>query len=260
MENKDIIGRLVGNNQAKSSAADIVPESAQVEITTSRVVSIRYKIYLLVLIGLILLGLFNYVLPAYDAFQNTRQQSADMDQQMALFQTKKKWYDSDAALIELINKQESTIVSCLNQQTSCNQIDQKLRDNFSFARSFVQLNNLQDPKMEINEKILLANINSFLLRDLSGMWSGGKNGVINSINIGESKPVVKALYSVPVRLNITFENKAMLLSFLDNVEKRVLPDKNYRVLYKIKEVAYDIANYNKQQQVDVYLYAYYYKE
>jgi hypothetical protein len=49
-----------------------------------------------------------------------------------------------------------------------------------------------------------------------------------------------------------------LLSFIDNVEKRVLSDAEYRVLYKIDKVNYDIANYTTQQKVDVDLNAYYY--
>jgi hypothetical protein len=52
----------------------------------------------------------------------------------------------------------------------------------------------------------------------------------------------------------------VLLSFVDNVEKRVLSDENYRVLYKIDKVNYDIVNYVTQQQVDIDLNAYYYTD
>jgi len=44
------------------------------------------------------------------------------------------------------------------------------------------------------------------------------------------------------------------------VEKKVLADENYRVLYKIATVNYDIANYATQQEVDVELNAYYYTD
>ena len=38
----------------------------------------------------------------------------------------------------------------------------------------------------------------------------------------------------------------------------MLADINYRVLYKIDKVSYDIANYTTQQKVDIDLNAYYY--
>jgi hypothetical protein len=59
---------------------------------------------------------------------------------------------------------------------------------------------------------------------------------------------------------VTFDTKDALLSFIDNVEKRVLSDSNYRVLYKIDKVNYDIANYTTQQEVDIDMNAYYYTD
>jgi hypothetical protein len=61
-----------------------------------------------------------------------------------------------------------------------------------------------------------------------------------------------------LKLSIVFDNKDSLLSFLSNVETRILPDAQYRVLYKIDKVSYDIANYTEQQSVDIDLNAYYY--
>jgi hypothetical protein len=84
--------------------------------------------------------------------------------------------------------------------------------------------------------------------------------LINRIVIGESKQFFWNLFYVPLKLNITFDTKDTLLSFIDNIEKRVLSDENYRVLYKIDKVNYDIANYITQQQVDIDLNAYYYTD
>ena len=102
---------------------------------------------------------------------------------------------------------------------------------------------------------MLANINEYLLRD---PVTQAKNGLINQIAIGEPKQFFWNLYYVPLKLNVTFDTKDALLSFIDNVEKKVLADINYRVLYKIDKVNYDIANYTTQQKVDIDLNAYYY--
>lgn len=108
--------------------------------------------------------------------------------------------------------------------------------------------------MVINEKVLLTNINEYLLKESNG----SSNGTISKIAIGEPTQYAGNLRYVPLKLSITFDNKDSLLSFLDNVETKILPDPAFRVLYKITNVSYDIANYTTQQSVDIDLNAYYY--
>jgi len=257
-QNSQIIDRLLGEQQQKKSAdTNTLAEDSQVLITTSRVVSIRYRIYFIILLLVIVIFGNNILLPAWDNFQSTQTQVSDITLNISNFTTKKLQSDADQSLIKKIENQQWDIISCLNTKTNCSAIDPSLRTNFSFARSYIQLNNLTDPKMFINEKILLANINEYLLRD---PLTKAKNGLINQIAIGEPKQFFWNLYYVPLKLNVTFDTKDALISFIDNIEKRVLADANYRVLYKIDKVNYDIANYATQQKVDMDLNAYYYTD
>ncbi len=257
-QNNQIIDRLLGEQQQKKSVEiDWLAEDNQVLITTSRVVSIRYRIYCIVLLLVLVVFGNTILLPAWDDYQSTKIEVSDIDLQISSFETKKLQSTADKKLIQTIETQQSNIIACLNTRTNCSAIDPALRTNFSFARSYIQLNNLTDPKMFINEKILLANINEYLLRE---PVTKSKNWVINKIAIGEPKSFFWNLYYIPIKLNVTFDTKDALLSFIDNVEKRVLADVNYRVLYKIDKVNYDIANYTLQQQVDIDLNAYYYTD
>ena len=182
-QNNQIIDRLLGEQQQKKSAAiDTFAEDSQVLITTSRVVSIRYRIYFILLLLVLVIFGNNILLPAWDNFQSTQTEVGNIDLQISSFQTKKLQSDADQKLITKIETQQSNIISCLNTRENCTSIDPALRTNFSFARSYIQLNNLTDPKMFINEKILLANINEYLLRDPATKM---KNGLINKIAIGE---------------------------------------------------------------------------
>lgn len=256
-QNSQVIDRLLGEQQQKKPMnVDTFAEDSQVLITTSRVVSIRYRIYFIVLVLVLAIFVNNILLPAWDKYQATKAESSDINLQISSFETRKMQADADRSLIQKIESQQANIISCLNTRANCAAIDESLRNNFSFARSYIQLNNLTDPKMFINEKILLANINEYLLRDANKV----KNGLVNKIAIGEPKQFFWNLFYVPLRLNITFDTKDALISFIDNIEKRVLSDANYRVLYKIDKVNYDIANYTTQQQVDVDLNAYYYTD
>lgn len=256
-QNSQIIDRLLGEQQQKPSELDNFAEDNQVLITTSRVVSIRYRVYFIVLLLVLILFGNNVLWSAWDNFQATKSELSTINLEISNFETRKMQSDADQKLIAKIEDQQANIISCLNTQTNCAAIDASLRTNFSFARSYIQLNNLTDPKMAVNEKILLTNINEYLLRD---PITKTKNWLINKIVIGESKDFFWNLFYVPLKINIGFDTKDALLSFVDNVEKRVLADLNYRVLYKIDKVNYDIANYTTQQQVDIDMNAYYYTD
>jgi len=184
-QNSQIIDRLLGEQQQKKSTdIDMFAEDSQVLITTSRVVSIRYRIYFIILLLVLVIFVNNILLPAWDDYQSTKIEVSDINMQITNFETKKLQADADKALIQKIENQQNMIISCLNTRMNCSSIDAALRNNFSFARSYIQLNNLTDPKMSVNEKILLANINEYLLRD---PVTKAKNGVINKIAIGEPK-------------------------------------------------------------------------
>lgn len=184
-QNSQIIDRLLGEQQqTKSVEIDKFAEDNQVLITTSRVVSIRYRIYFIVLLLVLIIFGNNILLPTRSTYQSTQTEVSNINLQISSFQTRKLQSDADQKLIQKIEDQQSNIISCLNTRTNCSSIDPALRTNFSFARSYIQLNNLTDPKMFVNEKILLANINEYLLRDPVTKM---KNGLINKIAIGEPK-------------------------------------------------------------------------
>ncbi|MBU0627010.1 hypothetical protein KKG31_06575 [Patescibacteria group bacterium] len=137
-----------------------------------------------------------------------------------------------------------------------------IRNNFGTARSYIQLGNLSTSKMLVDEKKILANINEYLTKQSSkdpAVKTSTRNGFLNSIVIGDPIEGLGILFSVPIRINITFTDKDALLSFIDNVEKNVLDDAQYRILYKLNEVSYDIVNYSDEQQVDILMNAYFVK-
>ncbi|MBO4516472.1 hypothetical protein J5751_03450 [bacterium] len=65
---------------------------------------------------------------------------------------------------------------------------------------------------------------------------------------------------MPVQVDITFEDKSYLLSFINNVEKYVPDEENIRILYKIDKISYDIINSDEPQDTSIYMNLYYYDE
>lgn len=253
MENNDIISRLLADSEWEK-IVNIKTEENEV-ISTARVVSIKYKVYAVILMLFFVIFLMNFVLPALDKLSASRLNYQQKTIQIASSDNNKIQYEKDKSLIEMIASNESQVVACLNLKSWCKALNEQLKNNFSFVRSYLQLNNLYDSKMQINEKLLLVNINEYLLKT-----DKSKNWQINSISFGESETVLSQLYSIPVKLTVSFDTKDDLLSFVDNVDTKILENKSYRILYKIDQIAYDIMNYNQEQTVDILMHAFYYKE
>jgi hypothetical protein len=55
-------------------------------------------------------------------------------------------------------------------------------------------------------------------------------------------------------------DKEGLLSFIDNVEKKIPVDQNLRMLYKIDEIGYDVVNSDEEQDVSIFMYLYFYEK
>jgi hypothetical protein len=102
--------------QNKSEAKDILSPDKQLLITSSRVVGIRFRIYMFVM--LILIAIFGsyFVFPAWDSLQGVFAELQMVNLQIEGFQTKKLQMDADKALIEKIESGSNLIISCLNER------------------------------------------------------------------------------------------------------------------------------------------------
>jgi len=253
-QNNKIIDRIL-DEQNQDNWEKLLADNDQILITSARVASIRYRVYVIILLIAIVIFANNFLFKMWDRYQNVKSDLWNTNLQVADFTNKKMQFDANKELIKKIDNQENAIISCLNSKLWCQSIDEAIKNNFSFARSYILLNNLTDAKMSVNEKILLANINWYLLKNFD---TKARNGIINKISIWDPIKFVDNLYYAPIKLNITFDNKDWLFSFIENVERKILDNSQYRVLYKIDKISYDIANYNTIQNVDVDLLAYYY--
>ncbi|MCF7834950.1 hypothetical protein K9M48_02745 [Candidatus Gracilibacteria bacterium] len=253
MENKEIIDNLIKNGQIEDQERQDAVGNGNI-----RVISIRYKLYCIILMILIIIGIFNYVLPQNDKYNQSKQNLQNVKTDVENFENKKKQYENDIKLIETIDNSELKIIDCLNNMAGCEQMEVNIKDNFSEVISYLQVNNLNSPKMNVDEKIILKNINEYLTQENENGYS--KNGEINKIAIGDPSEFKESLFYVSVFLNISFNDKDGLLSFINNIERKINPDKDLRILYKIDEISYDINNYDQEQNVDIYLKAFYYKK
>lgn len=253
MKNNNIIENIL----KKSKSYLQVEDEEKVEMWQIRIVSIRYRIYSIIMTILILIWIFNYALPKQEVFKSSKQSLESIKAEVKDFWNKQQKLQADIDLSLKIENWEKAILECINDQQWCEQIDPEIKKNFSEAVSYLQANSLTSEKMTVDEKMILKNINEYLTKE--NFTGSAKNWEINNIGIWDPTEFKDNLYYVSVYLNITFENKDTLLSFIHNIERKINPQTDLRILYKIDEISYDLMSYEEEQNVDIYLKAFYYK-
>ena len=259
IQNQEVLNNILQGNQIKND----VDQDSWISVT--RVVSIRYKVYFII-IAIIIWYLIYTIWPnsqnnsLFDKYISAKNNLNNKQLEISTFETKKTKFNSDMNLIDIISKQESQILECFNQNKGCENLDTSIQSNSWFIKNFLQLGNLYNEKMVVDEKILLTNIAEYLNKlDPNNTNTRTKNGDIKKINIWDPEIFTKNTYKVPIQLLVTFDNKDWLMSFINNVEKNVMTDSFYRVLYKIDEISYNIVDYTKKQDVTIKMTAYYYQ-
>jgi len=179
-----------------------------------------------------------------------------------------KQYEEDLAIVEiekrvveqlLDEKKQNTILNCLNIDF-CDDISEELLAQIDFLRIFIIVNQLEWEKMKFDQKLLLRNLNEYMLR--SSQWL--EYWTINSVKFWDPEEVVQEevakdlkLRSVEIDLGILFPTKSWLINFLDNVENKAFLD--LPVMYVIEGMNYDIPDYKSSQEVTMTLKAFYFE-
>ncbi len=259
MANELIYGKTTDSASHSSrvdgeDVADVVEKSGH-----KRVVSARYKIYIIFYLLVGLLVFYKMLLPALDTKKTLNTQFSSLKMEVENFQVKKTAAENNVALLKTLEKEEQTIVDCINYQSDCTAhsgVEKLLTgDMLDVVKSFLNLTSLENSKMVIDEKKILENLNDFLLR--KDIENREYNGEIEAIHIGQESVFDDNIYYSPIDLKIVFDNKDDLLSFVDNIEARVLPEKETRILYQIDNIRYDILRSQEKQSVDLALYMFY---
>lgn len=263
-QNKEILDKLITDNKDQNlSVSDQTPtwNDDEVLITVSRVVAVRYKFYIVVLLFLIFLVWYMYVLPGYDQNVSKKLDLSNLELQVLQFENKKNEYEINKWLVDKIQQLDKQIINCVNDLKWCNELPLIIQNDFGTVRSYVLLNEMDNQKMEIDEKAILANIDWFLIRRSKVWWQPSNviNGVLNKISIWDKKEFKDNLKFVPIELEVNFMDKEGLLSFIDNVEKKIPIDRNLRMLYKIEQISYDVVKSDEEQNVSIFMYLYFYE-
>jgi len=259
-QSNDIMARLLNESGTSIPENTPVHDSETTSIAAARVLSTRYKVYLLVMLVLLYIIVQYVFFPTLDKQQAEQSQLQNVVTQLQSFESKRLQYVSDAALMENIETQQEILLNCINNQTACEALDEGLRDKVDTAKMFLQLDTIIDPVMGIDEKRILASLNDYALIRTPNNTTATRerNGSIQSIRIADPVIYEGAVYRVPIELEVKFSNKDGLLSFINNIENTLATNPPYRLLYVIDQIDYDVVKYNEEQKSMITLSLFYY--
>ena len=264
-QNNDVLTGLMGTSATGATNNEEL-------VSQMRVISVRYKVYaaiILVILAILFLQRLPSMQSTFDATNAVYKQTQSTLQQLA---KDKIAAQRDKAYLEEIEATQSILETCLNKEeaTACASLPTtwnitykgKTLKDFSVPLAYLQLNSLYTPKMPIDEKKVLRNLNEYLIRDGIVQGVNIKNGDIETINIGDPIPMKgsSVFFSVPLTFSIKFQRVGDLISFVRNVEKKLITIPEDRIFYKIQEVGYDIVSSDQPQTANLSMTAYYYHD
>lgn len=216
-----------------------------------RLETLKYRIY----IGILLV--LSYVMRTYvsaysQEYQMVKDTRESSDATLQQLDSQITQANGDLSLVRLLSGNQAAFVNVLNSRTGCSQIPKPLQQNLPALKIFMQLSDLESTKMKVDEKRLLQNINEFLL----DAWWGVKWGSIQSVTFGDPKFDKNKNPYVPITLKVTTDYRG-LVGIVDAIETHISLENP--LFYVIESIKYNIVNANQQQDVDIILDAYYYK-
>ena len=284
-QSNEIINRIMGNNpielggvenseKTSSQSAKQTMVSGQEEelVSHTRIVTARYKVYAAILLVLIVMIVLEIQPGMRDALKSAHNVLDQTKSQIQLLKGKEAQYNRDNQFLNEIETNETIVERCLNyiDMAACDtlpetwkvELNGKKIPDLSVPLGYLQLNSLFTPKMPVDEKKVLRNLNEYLIKEGFSQSVAARNGDILTIRIGDPVPVKgsKVFFSVPVDVLIEFIRVDDLISFVYNVEKSLIRTSDDRIRYKIQEVSYDIVTENQPQETQIKMLAYYYHD
>lgn len=277
MENKEIMDKLLDNNHsATKSDIQVSGDSKSredVAISRIRVITAKYKVYLVLLLIFICLLLLEYIPNMQDKYNSRQSSYNQVKSQLVSIESQIDEAKKEEQFLNEIIANEDVLKDCLNEQSDeeCSDLpdnwkqttEEWERYNYVVPLSYLQLHSLYNVKMSVDEKKVLKNLNEYLIKE-NISWSS-RTRVWEILKISIWDPIAvndgdQHFFEVPVGVSIKFTSINELIWFLYNVEKKLIDDAWDRILYKIQTVSYDIISNDEPQITDIGMIAYYYHD
>lgn len=271
MENNEILERLLQDDKQSTVKEEVAVAKQRakedMQISRIRVVTAKYKVYIVLLLIFICILLITYIPKENDAMKSNKASFDQVNSRVDSLNRDIRIANEDMDYLcnkdnGIVNKDEA-LKNCLNTK-KCSDLPDTWKIwtwsyDLSVPVSYLQTNSLYNKKMPVDEKRVLKNLNEYLIKQ-NILWNDKKKvWDILRIEIWDPKPVEgNHFFTVSVDVEIKFDTVGDLTGFLYNVEKKMIDNREDRILYKIQSVSYDVVSNDEPQVTDISMLAYYY--
>lgn len=276
MENKEIMQRLLQEDSSSNfnGSNDVAirknGKDWDVSMSRIRVVTAKYKVYIVLLAIFIFLLAIVYIPNTQDDYKLHNDIYQQTNSQLTSINKDIDDAKADFKYLFDIVKNEWTVKNCLNSSKECWNLPEWWVDSWNRSQlsslvplSYLQMHSLYNSKMPVDEKAVLKNLNEYLIKQNITWNDRWRVGEILRIEIWDPEYVNwwdEHFLQVPVNVEIEFTTVDDLIGFLYNVEKRIIESSEDRILYKIQSVSYDVVSKDEPQVTDISMIAYYYHD
>jgi len=259
-ENSSILNKLMSDNPDPIDSLEDTPSSDNDKFTTaSRIVQVRYRFYAVWVILLVLIAIFWFILPSIDTYNAKKSEIQAARSRLDNLEARENQFKQSIWFLETVQEEDKKIVLCIDKWENCDDLSDEVKNNTWLARAYLLTNGMNKTKMDVDERKIIESIDTYLVKLEPFLNNTSINGTIERISIWDKRNDWW-LYTVPVQVDITFDDKSYLLSFINNIEKYIPEDDNIRIMYKIDKISYDIINSDEVQNTSIYMNLYYYDE
>ena len=275
MENNEIMQRLLQEDPHSDKKSDNkvsqTYSSSEIPMSKIRVVTAKYKLLIVVLLIIIVIFWIVEIPELNKAYDSAKIRHQELQGQLSSINIQIKEAKDNDNFRQEIEDNEQPIIDCINDTWTCVELPDNLKrkvwswdEDYSYAIvpvSYLQVHSLYAPKMAVDEKRILRNLNEYLIKQK--FWWNPKERVWDILKISIWDPTViynsnEHFLEVPLDVTIEFENIDWLMGFLENIEKKIIDTAEDRILYKVQAVTYDIIENDEPQTTDIQILAYYY--
>ena len=259
-QNPQLINNLLEQQKNTAYIKELSEDTSENQLSITRVVTAKYKVYVIILLILWVLMGTRYLPQAYQYFEATQALEEKKNKELNDLKAEIANLEQSKVQLEDLQNNKDQIIACVNEEKECSSLSEGLKSDFWSVVSYLQMGNLNSKKMKIDEKKVLKNLDQYLIKNNPREKVSSPNGVIEGIEIGEPEPVEKdsVFMKVPILIKVTFSDKDDLISFVDNIEKFIISNTEDSILYKVEELSYDMMAYEESQTTDIVLTAYYF--
>lgn len=280
MENNEIMEKLLEDDKLTSSTVETEKTKKAAWrwdslVSKVRIVTAKYKVYIVLWLILIALLRLIYIPDIENSLKSNESKYDNIERQLTNLEQMINVANNDMSSLcdsNGIIENEKILKECLNNNKRCEKLPEEWRiwtwneidyKKIRIPLSYLQLHSLYNKKMPVDEKVVLKNLNEYMIKENISWLEPEKVWEILRIEIWDPVEVTNwnnQFFEVTVDAKIKFWNVDELVGFLSNIEKKMIENGDDRILYKIQTVSYDIITNNEPQITDISMIAYYYHD